>query len=56
MIRQFRNACSTLEAMNFGFVRHELREDAAEAKCVFAKGRPHPVAAGRRGVAFVDTK
>src|SRR4051812_3497330 len=40
--------------MNFGFVRYELREDAAEPKRVFAKGRAHPVAAGRRGVAFVE--
>src|SRR5882724_8436078 len=40
--------------MYFWLVRQQLRQDATEAKRVFAQSGPHPVAAGGGGVAFVE--
>ena len=42
------------EAMDFGLLRGQFRLDAAQAKCVFAERRAHPVFTGRRGVTFVE--
>jgi len=42
------------ESMHLGLARHEPGDDAAEPKRVVAERGPHPVVAGRRGVALVE--
>src|SRR5438132_8324394 len=42
------------EAMGLWLAREQLRDEAAEAERIQAKGRPHPVVAGGRRVTLVE--
>src|SRR5206468_12758436 len=42
------------EAVHLCFVRHQLRENAAEAERVLAEPRPYPIVARGRGVALIE--
>src|SRR5213080_1796392 len=42
------------EAMGLRLAREQIRDEAAEAERIQAKGRPHPVVAGGRRVTLVE--